>query len=114
MGEVKKESTKKVGEKKMSYEALEEALRGLSKNYGEIRQRYDEMMRENYQLKMALNAITRVDYLFKVLERDYAFSPEFVNNCVDEIEEFLAVPESDGNEKEDKAPNSEVTDEVKK
>ena len=40
-------------------------------------------------------AIKRMDYLVKVIENGAMFNPEFLDNCISEIEESLTIREED-------------------
>lgn len=37
------------------------------------------------------NTITRLNYLFKVIENREAFSAEFIQDCVEEVENILSI-----------------------
>lgn len=78
---------------KMSYEQLENIAHQLSE---QAKQLYARLQEAN----MA-NMFKRLDYLFKVVENAHAFSEEFVAKCVTEIEDMIAIPESE-EETEDK------------
>lgn len=70
---------------KMSYEQLEQVAHQLSE---QARQMYDQLQKANLT-----NMFKRLDYLFKVVENGEMFSQEFVTKCINEIEEFMTVPE---------------------
>lgn len=78
---------------KMSYEQLENIAHQLSE---QAKQLYARLQEAN----MA-NMFKRLDYLFKVVENAHAFSEKFVAKCVAEIEDLMAVPDTEG-ETEDK------------
>ena len=79
---------------KMSYEQLENIAHQLSEQCRDIYTKWQEAQKANKEMQQALSAINRADYLFKVLQYDYAFGEEFVNKCVKELEEFLTIPEN--------------------
>lgn len=83
------EETKNV-EKKLSYDELENAANELLM---QNQQMYNELQKAN----MA-NVFKRLDYLFKVVEFNTAFNPEFVNTCTAEIEEMMTIKETDKKE----------------
>ena len=94
---------KKPTQEKMSYEALENIAHQLSDQSRDLYTKWQQSESEKKELQHALSAINRADYLFKVLQYDYAFNPEFVNKCVAELQEFLTIPE----EKEEDNTNKE-------
>lgn len=94
---------KKPVQEKMSYEALENIAHQLSDQSRDLYGKWQQSEAEKKELQHALSAINRADYLFKVLQYDYAFAPEFVNKCVAELQEFLTIPE----EKEEDTTNKE-------
>lgn len=94
---------KKPVQEKMSYEALENIAHQLSDQSRDLYSKWQQSEAEKKELQHALSAINRADYLFKVLQYDYAFDPEFVNKCVAELQEFLTIPE----EKEEDTTNKE-------
>ena len=71
--------------KKMSYEELENVAHQLSE---QSRQLYTQLQ----AVKMD-NVFKRLDYLFKVVENGPMFTPDFLNNCIAEIEELITIPE---------------------
>lgn len=83
---------------KMSYEQLENVAHQLSE---QSRQLYAQLQAANMT-----NIFKRLDYLFKVVENGHAFSIDFLNKCVAEIEEHMTIPEEveeTGNENKAKA-----------
>lgn len=98
MEENKKNPEKKVN-RKLSYEELENAAQQISAQL-------DAMARENNQLRIALqkaqlgNLYTELDFKFKVIQNAEMFSPEFVEKCVQSIEEIMT-PEAEEDKKED-------------
>lgn len=73
------EETKEV--KKLSYEELERAVNELSARCQGL---YVDLQRANMT-----NAFKRLDYLFKVVENKSAFGKEFVETCINEIQEIM-------------------------
>ena len=45
------------------------------------------------------NMFKRLDYLFKVVEHGHMFKQDFLDKCITEIEEIMAIPEEGGEEK---------------
>lgn len=85
------EENKEKEVKKPSYEELEQIAIQLDK---EVNAMYKNLQDANMK-----NAITRLSFLFKVIEFESSFSSEFVENCAKEIEESLTIPEVEKNEK---------------
>lgn len=78
---------------KMSYEQLENVAHQLSE---QSKQLYIQLQNANMS-----NMFKRLDYLFKVVENSHMFKLDFVNKCIDEIEDFMTVPEeTEDNSKE--------------
>lgn len=98
MEENKKNTEKKVN-RKLSYEELENAAKQISAQL-------DAMARENNQLRIALqkaqlgNLYTELDFKFKVVQNAEMFSTEFVEKCIQSIEEIMT-PEAEEDKKED-------------
>lgn len=78
--------------KKLSYEELENAARQISAQF-------DAVLKENNQLKSAVNQLqmnnlyTELNFRFKVIEFQDSFSPEFVDNCIATIESIMTAKE---------------------
>ena len=106
---VKKETTKVENEsvKKLSYEELENAARQLSVQI-------DALVKENNKLRMATNQLqlnnlyTELNFRFKVIELQDSFDPEFVENCVREIEKTMTITnEEESNDDESKEESND-------
>lgn len=67
--------------KKLSYEELERAVNELNARCQGL---YVDLQRANMT-----NAFKRLDYLFKVVENKSAFGKEFVETCINEIQEIM-------------------------
>lgn len=80
-------------QKKLSYEELNDIARQLSQQNQQL---YAQLQRANMN-----NAIKRMDYLFKVIENGAMFNPEFLDNCISEIEESLTIREEDVEDNKD-------------
>lgn len=64
---------------------------------GQLQQQNQNLIRQIRQMDMS-NTFKRLDYLFKVLELsngsgNWEFKKEFVQSCIDEIEETITIPE---------------------
>lgn len=71
--------------KKLSYEQLEQ----IANQYSEqARQLYLKLQEANMT-----NMFKRMDYLFKVVENNKVFSSNFVEKCINELEELMKLPE---------------------
>ena len=78
---------------KMSYEQLENVAHQLSE---QSKQLYMQLQNANMS-----NMFKRLDYLFKVVENSHMFKLDFVNKCINEIEDFMTIPEeTEDNSKE--------------
>lgn len=78
---------------KMSYEQLENVAHQLSE---QAKQLYMQLQNANMS-----NMFKRLDYLFKVVENSHMFKLDFVNKCINEIEDFMTIPEeTEDNSKE--------------
>lgn len=78
---------------KMSYEQLENVAHQLS---DQAKQLYMQLQNANMS-----NMFKRLDYLFKVVENSHMFKLDFVNKCINEIEDFMTIPEeTEDNSKE--------------
>ena len=74
-------------QKKLSYEELN----GIA---GQLSQQNQQLYAQLQRVNMT-NAFRRLDYLFKVVENGALFTPEFLDNCISEIEESLTIREED-------------------
>lgn len=70
---------------KMSYEQLENVAHQLSE---QNRQLYMNLQAANMG-----NIFKRLDYLFKVVENGHVFKQDFLEKCINEIEEIMTGPE---------------------
>ena len=78
---------------KMSYEQLENVAHQLS---DQAKQLYMQLQNANMS-----NMFKRLDYLFKVVENSHMFKLDFVDKCINEIEDFMTIPEeTEDNSKE--------------
>ena len=80
-------------QKKLSYEELNDIASQLSQQNQQL---YAQLQRVNMT-----NAFRRLDYLFKVVENGALFTPEFLDNCISEIEESLTIKEEDTEDNKD-------------
>ena len=85
------------GTEKMSYEQLEQVAHQLSE---QARQLYTQLQKSNLN-----NMFKRLDYLFKVVENGNIFNKDFLDKCINEIENIITVPEEVVEEKEDTPDN---------
>ena len=79
--------------KKMSYEQLEQVPHQLSE---QARQLYGQLQKSNLS-----NMFKRLDYLFKVVENSHIFKQDFLDKCINEIEDIMTVPEEPENSEEE-------------
>ena len=75
---------------KMSYEQLENVAHQLSE---QAKQLYMKLQAANMN-----NMFKRLDYLFKVVENGHMFKQDFLDKCINEIEEIMTVPDESEND----------------
>lgn len=87
-------------EQKYTYEQLTDICNKLFQENQYLKNKYQ-------QISETMNTLNRLDYLFRVVEighnnKDYhpSFSPDFMQNCINEIQEAMTMPESDTENKE--------------
>ena len=83
-------------QKKLSYEELQEMAQKLFDENRALRQQFA-------QLRQALESIDRLDYLLRIINvanncKDYTFSPDFVQKCIDEIQIGFFISEAEAKE----------------
>lgn len=81
-------------QEKLSYEQLENIAHQLSE---QTKQLYSKLQTVNMT-----NMFKRLDYLFKIVENGHAFKPDFLERCVEEIEEIITIPEEEDKEEDTK------------
>ena len=97
--EENKKTTEKKTNRKLSYEELQTAAQQISAQL-------DAVARENNQLRIALqkaqlgNLYTELEFKFKVIQNAEMFSTDFVEKCINSIEEIMT-PEPEEERKED-------------
>lgn len=80
---------------KMSYEQLENVAHQLSEQNRQLFAKLQELNMDS--------VFKRLDYLFKVVENGHMFKQDFLEKCIEEIENLITVPEQEDNqETEDK------------
>lgn len=92
MEELKNKEEVNTGERKLSYEELESNFYQMAEKLNAV---YKERQILINQLNSTNNTVTRLNFLFKVIEFGNKFSQEFVENCVNEIEEILTISQED-------------------
>ena len=73
--------------RKLSYEELNDMAMQLSQQNQQL---YAQLQRVNMN-----NMFRRLDYLFEVVKNGAMFSPEFLDNCIQEIEETMTITEEE-------------------
>ena len=91
--DMKPQGNKAEQPQKMSYEQLEQIAHQLSE---QTRQLYSQLQKANLS-----NMFKRLDYLFKVVENGHMFKQDFLDKCINEIENIMTVPEETGSEEEE-------------
>lgn len=79
-------------QEKLSYEQLEGIAHQLS---DQVRKMNDQIKEMNIS-----NVMARIGILFKVLDNKDCFSKEFVQMCVDEIEDLVVISEDENTSSE--------------
>ena len=92
MEELKNKEGVNTGERKLSYEELESNFYQMAEKLNTV---YKERQILINQLNSTNNTVTRLNFLFKVIEFGNKFNHEFVENCVNEIEEILTISQAD-------------------
>lgn len=87
--------------KKPSYEELNNYCNQLMMQRNQLKEQYDKAIRELNQLDSVL---TKLPWLFKVLELENHFDPDFVISCADEIQLIMTPP---AQEPKEEVPNEE-------
>jgi len=72
-------------EKKLPYDELLKIANGLNRTNAELQNRLNDAMLGNF--------FTRLEFLFKVLKYADKFTDDFVEKCIDEIQESMTIPE---------------------
>lgn len=88
MEELKNKEGVNTGERKLSYKELESNFYQMAEKLNAV---YKERQILINQLNSTNNTVTRLNFLFKVIEFGNKFNQEFVKNCVNEIEEILTI-----------------------
>lgn len=91
--DMKPQGNKAEQPQKMSYEQLEQIAHQLSE---QARQLYSQLQKANLS-----NMFKRLDYLFKVVENGHMFKQDFLDKCINEIENIMTVPEEADSEEEE-------------
>lgn len=89
--------------KKLNYDELNQACMELSAQNQQMQNYIKQLHQQIQQMNMNLQT-KRLDYLFKVVEAHthyHVFKEDFVNNCIDEIQESLTIPEGTEESKKD-------------
>ncbi len=76
--------TSESGNGKLTYEQLNDACNQLWQQNRQLVARTKELE------QFALNK--RLDYLFRIVENSKMFSDDFIENCINEIEEAMTIP----------------------
>ena len=92
MEELKNKEGVNTGKRKLSYEELESNFYQMAEKLNTV---YKERQILINQLNSTNNTVTRLNFLFKVIEFANKFNQEFVENCVNEIEEILTISQAD-------------------
>lgn len=93
--EENKNQEKKVEEKKKDNEVKKLSYRDLENVTRQISAQLDAAVKENKRLKEALqqaqmaNLFTQMEFMFKVVENYNAFDSEFVQKCIDAIQNIM-------------------------
>jgi hypothetical protein len=75
---------------KLSYEQLENVAHQLSQQNREMYQKLQQFENQAFY--------KRLDYLFMVIQSDFIFEDEFVQECAQEIKSAIKIPENSQDE----------------
>lgn len=74
--------------KKLSYEELEDAARQIAMQFDQVRKENAALKSQVQQLQLS-DVYTELGLRFKVLENPNRFDPNFVDYCVNSIQEIM-------------------------
>lgn len=80
------EENKNMEEVKPTYEELEQALRVRGNQINNLVAQIQELQSQTL--------ITRLEFLFKVLDHTSSFDSAFVEKCAEEIKDLITIPEN--------------------
>lgn len=85
-------------EVKMGAEATEQKF-----TYEQLEKLCNRLYQENQSYKKFVNTVDRLDYLLRIMEIGnkqgvWNFSDGFMNSCIKEIEDIMALPKKDSND----------------
>lgn len=83
------ENKQKIDTKKLSYE-------DLSNVCAQLEDKCRELAQQNFQLQQS-QALIRLDFLFKVLDKKDCFDNSFVADCTTEIKNLMVIKEAPEN-----------------
>ena len=86
--QVKKKEVKNKAMKKLSYEELEDAARQIAVQFDAVRKENEVLKNQVQQLQLT-DVYTELGFRFKVLEHPERFDPNFVDYCVNSIQEIM-------------------------
>lgn len=94
-------------QEKLSYEKLNSIAVQLYNENQQLKQRVHDMTE-------ALKVVNRMDYLLKIIEIDYnsrhykaTFGLDFVQSCINEVQELMTLPKSEESEKQEEENTKE-------
>lgn len=105
--EGKPQSTVQEESQKLTYEQLNQACMDLSQQNQQMQKYIQKLHQQMQEMQFTLQT-KRMDYLFKVVELAmtkqiaWGFEPNFVDNCIKEIQESLTIPEQTEEPKDEK------------
>lgn len=79
------ENKQRINTEKLSYEELSNVCNQLDTKCRQLSQQL-------YQLQQS-QALLRLEFLFKIIDKKDSFDKNFVNNCVNEIKEIMTIKE---------------------
>lgn len=88
------ENKQRINTEKLSYEELSNVCNQLDTKCRQLSQQL-------YQLQQS-QALLRLEFLFKIIDKKDSFDNDFVDNCINEIKEIMTIKEE-----------SEVKEEIK-
>ena len=97
-----KQATENVNQEIGNPEDLQKKLMMLSEQYNNVVNQARVMAQKLNEMQLQ-NAFKRLEFLFKVIEYQDVFSDEFIERCINEIEDTLTLTPSKEEESDEEA-----------
>lgn len=100
------ENKQRINTEKLSYEELSNVCNQLDTKCRQLSQQL-------YQLQQS-QALLRLEFLFKIIDKKDSFDKTFVDDCINEIKEIMTIKEESEIKEENKKEVKENKESVKK